>query len=48
MAWCLAGWQACFGVIERLIKAKTPEHIQLLQVRHIFQHCLRLQRKSHQ
>ena len=39
---CLSFWETCFGVIERLVKTKTSEHVQALQVRHIFQHGLGL------
>ena len=41
----LTGWHARFGEIERLIKAVTPKHVQLLQACQVFQHCPRLQRK---
>ena len=41
----LAGWQARFGVIERLVKTKTPKHVQAFQAGHVLQHGLRLQRE---
>ena len=43
----LSGRQARLGVIQRFVKAKAPKHIQLLQLRHILQHCLRLKGKPH-
>ena len=44
----LSSWQACIGVIERLVKPKTSEHFQFLKVRQVLQHCLWLQRETNQ
>jgi len=41
----LANCQMRFGVIDCLVKTKTPEHIQAFQVCHVLQHGLWLQRE---